>query len=161
MSVRSLVLGPAVAALVMAAPAVADQSKSVTATGVGTAKVVPKDRKSNASIAQAVDVARKAGIKGALSEAREYGQLYAKAAGLMLGAVISVSDAQSQSIGGYGPYGGQFYGPFGINQYCGTLRQPVFKMVNHKRKVVGTKRVHRCFVPSLEATTLTVTYSAT
>jgi hypothetical protein len=161
MSVRALVLGPAVTALLMAAPAVADQSKSVTATGVGTAKVVPKDRKSNASIAQAVDVARKAGIKGALSEAREYGQLYATAAGLKLGAVLSVSDAQSQSFGGYGPFGGPFYGPFGPNRYCGTVPRPVFKVVNGKRKVVATKRVHRCFVPSFEATTLTVTYAAT
>ena len=161
MLVRSLVLGTAAAGLLMAAPAAADQSKSVTATGVGTVKVVPTDRKSESSIEKAVDVARKAGIKRALNEAHEYAELYAKASGLTLGSVISVSDATSQGINGYGPYGGPFYGPFGPNQYCGILRQPVFKRVNGKRKIVGTKRVRRCFVPPTEATALTVTYSAT
>jgi hypothetical protein len=37
----------------------------------------------------------------------------------------------------------------------------VFKVIGGKRKVVRTKRVHRCFVPPFEITTLTVTYSAT
>jgi Protein of unknown function (DUF541) len=161
MSVRSLVLAPAVAALVMAAPAIADQAKSVTATGVGTVKVVPKNRKSESSIEKAVDAARKAGIRGALRDAHEYARLYAQAASLTLGPVISVSDAQSQGFGVYASVGAPFYGPFGPNKYCGILRRPVVKVVNHKRKVVATKRVRRCFVPPFEATTLTVTYSAT
>ena len=35
-----------------------------------------------------------------------------------------------------------------------------FKTVNGKRKVVGTKKVHRCIVPRFAFTSLTVTYSA-
>lgn len=166
MVVRSLVLGIAAAGLLLVGPAAAaDQSKSITATGVGTVKVVPTDRKSESSIEKAVDVARKAGIKLALKQAHEYAELYAKASGLTLGSVISVSDATSQGISGYGFYGGPpygpFYGPFGPNKYCGILRQPVFKRVNGKRKIVGTKRVRRCLVPRIEATSLAVTYSAT
>jgi uncharacterized protein YggE len=157
MSLRALVLTPAVAALAIAAPAVADQSKSVTATGNGTVKVVPHNRHSNASIAQAVDVARKAGIKGAMAEALEYAQEYAQAAGLRLGSVISVSDAQSAGIG---YYGGPFFGPFGPNQYCGLVTQGRVKIVAGKKRVVAGKRVRRCFVPPFETTTLTVTYSA-
>jgi hypothetical protein len=60
----------------------------------------------------------------------------------------------------YGP--GQFISPFGPNQFCGTLRQPIIKKEkNGRRKVVGTKKVHRCIVPRSAFVTLTVTYSAT
>jgi uncharacterized protein YggE len=157
MSLRALVLTPAVAVLVMAAPAVADQSKSVTATGTGTEKVVPQKRHSNASIAKAVDVARRAGIKGAMAESLEYAKEYAQAAGLTLGSVISVSDAQNSAIG---YYGGPFFGPFGPNQYCGNVTPRRVEVVAGKKKVVTGKRVRRCFVPPFETTTLTVTYSA-
>jgi Protein of unknown function (DUF541) len=157
MSRRSLVLVPIVAALAAAAPATADQTKSVTATGAAQVKVAPKDRKSESSIRAAVEAARQAGIPAALKDAREYGVKYAKAAGLTLGAIVSVSDASNNGFA----YGPGFYGPFGPNQFCGTIRQPVFKKVAGKRRVVGTKRVHRCFVPPFVATVLTVTYAAT
>jgi len=160
-SLSARVLAPAAAVLAMAAPAVADQSKSVTATGTGTAKVVAKNRHSESSIEKAVDAARKAAIPQALDEAHEYALLYARAAGLKLGSVLEVSDASGQTNGFYGPYGVGFYGSFGPNQYCGIAPQPVFKVVRGKRKIVGTKRVHRCFVPPSVTTTLTVTYSAT
>jgi hypothetical protein len=159
MARRSLVLIPIAAALVGATPALGDTAKSVTATGTGVVNVTPKNRNSESSIAAAVDTARKAGIKGAINEAHEYALNYAQAVGLTLGAAISVSDAQNNNnfYGSGGPFG--FYGPFGPNQYCGTLRQPVGKPVKHRP--VHFKKVHRCFVPQSEATTLTVTYSAT
>jgi hypothetical protein len=31
------------------------------------------------------------------------------------------------------------------------MAQPVFKVVGHKRRVVGTKNVRHCFVPAFEA----------
>jgi hypothetical protein len=140
------------------APAVADQAKSVTATGSTEVKVSPKNPRSNASIRSAVDAARKAGIRGALDEAHEYASDYARAAGLTLGPVVSVSDVQT-GPGYYGP-GPFIIGPFGPHQFCGTVRRPVFKVVGGKRKVVRVRRVHRCFAPPFEVTTLTVTYSA-
>jgi hypothetical protein len=158
MSRGSLVVAAAGAALMLSAPASADQSKSVTATGAAQEKVTPKNRHSNASINAAVDAAHAKGIGGAMDEAHEYALKYARAAGLKLGAIVSVSDAQSSGFGYYGP--GPLFGQFGPNQFCGTVSQPVFKVVSGKRKRVGSKRVHRCFVPPFEATTLTVTYSA-
>ena len=163
MSRGSVALASVLGALLVAGPALADSAKSVTATGSGVEKVVPKNRQSNSSIQAAVDAARKAGVKGAVSEAHEYALQYAQATGLTLGPVISVSDVQSNGIGyaygGFGPYGP--FGPFAPNQYCGKVGQPVFKVVGGKRKLVRVKHVRRCFVPSFESTTLSVTYSAT
>lgn len=158
MSRVAVLSGMIVAALVLAPPALADQSKSVTATGTGLVTVVPKNRHSNSSIAAAVDAARRAGIAGAMRQAHEYALEYAAAAGLTLAAVVSVSDAQPNGPGYFGP---GFFGPFGPNRFCGTLRRPVFKGAGRARKVTGFKRVHRCFVPGPVATTLTVTYTAT
>jgi hypothetical protein len=142
---------------VASAPAAAAQASSVTATGTGQSAVHPKDRNNNASIATAYDAARQAAIGGALKQAHEYALDYAKAVGLTLGSVMSVSDAQNVPF--YGP--GPFIGPFGQNQFCGTLRQPIFKKgKNGRRKVVGTKKVHRCIVPQFATISLTVTYSA-
>jgi uncharacterized protein YggE len=163
MSRGSWALAVLIGALSTATPALADPAKSVTATGNGVEKVVAKNAHSNSSIQAAVDAARKLGVKDAIKEAHEYALQYAQATGLTLGAVISVSDAQSNGIGyaygGYGPFGP--FGPFAPNQYCGTVRQPVFKVIGGKRKLQRFKKVHRCFVPPFESTTLTVTYSAT
>jgi hypothetical protein len=140
------------------APAAAAAPDTVTATGTGQHPVHPKNRNNNASIASAYDAARQTAIGGALKEAHTYALAYAKGVGLTLGSVQSVSDAQSTAF--YGP--GQFLGPFGPNQFCGTVRQAILKKgKNGRRKVVGTKKVHRCIVPSSAYVTLTVTYSAT
>jgi hypothetical protein len=148
-----------VAALAGSAPAIADQTaKTVTATGSAVVKVVPKDRQSNASIKAAVEAAHQAGIPEALRDAHGYALKYAKATGLTLGSIVSVSDVPGNGTGYIGPFG--FYGPFGPNQYCGTVHRAIVKVVNGKRRVVGTKRVHRCIVPPFEATSLTVAYSA-
>jgi uncharacterized protein YggE len=160
MSKRALLGIVAVTALVAASPAGAastpsPQGKSVTATGTGQASVTPANRHDNASIVAAVDAAHVKAISGALSQAHEYAADYAHSAGLTLGDVLSVSDAQNNGFYGPGP---AFYGPFGVNQYCGTIAQPVGRRVKgHKRKF---RKVHRCFVPPVAFTTLTVTYSA-
>ncbi len=156
---RSVVLaGAAAVALLSAAPAVAQpsQGQTVTATGTGQVRVVPKNRHNNASIAAAVDAARKIAIKGALRDAREYASDYARAAGLTLGNVVSVSDAQQNGFYVVGP--GPFGGPFGPNQYCGTERQVIGRPRPGKRPKFKT--VHRCIVPRFAFTTLTVTYAA-
>ncbi len=144
--------------MLAAAPAAAAAPDTVTATGTGQSAVHPKNRHNNTSIASAYDAARQAAIGGALKDAHRYALAYAKGVGLTLGPVQSVSDAQNTVF--YGP--GQFVGPFGPNQFCGTLRQAILKKEkNGRRKVVGTKKVHRCIVPRFAFVTLTVTYSAT
>jgi hypothetical protein len=155
-----LVLASAVATAVLAAAptvAQAQDGKTVTATGTGQARVHPRNRHSSPSIAAAVDAARKVAIKSALSDAHEYALDYAHATRLTLGGVISVSD--SQANGFYGPgVSGAFIGPFGPNQYCGTLSQIIGRPVRGKKPKF--KKVHRCIVPRFAYTTLTVTYSA-
>ena len=144
-------------AVLAGAPAAAAAAGTVTATGTGQSAVHPTNRNNNASIASAYDAARQAAIGGALEDAHTYALAYAKGVGLALGAVQSVSDAQNSGF--YGP--GQFFGPFGPNQFCGTLRQPIFKKGTHgRRRVVRTKKVRRCIVPRFAFVTLTVTYSA-
>jgi hypothetical protein len=152
-----LLAGCSSVALAGASSAAAAQAGTITATGASQHAVHPSDRHNNASIASAYDAARKAAVGGALQQAHEYAVLYARAAGLTLGTVQSVSDVQNSPFYGSGP----FLGPFGPDQFCGTVRQPIFKKgKNGKRKVVGTKKVHRCFVPGSASVTLTVTYSA-
>lgn len=160
---RSLSVLPVLAALAvatpaLAAPAVTAQGGTVTATGTGQVKVVPANRRSNASIAAAVDKAQQAAIPGAIVQAHEYALRYAKAAGLVLGAILSVSDVQSANGGyyGYGPFG-----PFGPNRYCNVIRAHVQKRFGPGRKitVVRVKRHRVCFVPPYATSTLTVTYS--
>lgn len=158
---RRGVLGAAVIALLMgttpaiAQPTASSTAQTVTATGTAETRVVPKNRHSNASIAAAVDRARRASIAGALKQSHEYALDYAKAVGLTLGSVVSVSDAQS---GFYGPGPIATIGPFGPDQYCGTIQQLVGRPAKGQKPTF--KKVHRCFVPRFAYESLTVTYSA-
>jgi hypothetical protein len=162
MSRRSLALAPVLAALTLAGPALADTTKSVTATGTAEVKVVPTNRHSNASIAAAVATAQAQAVPGALTAARGNALLYAKNAGLILGGVLSVSDATNSAFYG-GPFGGPggLIGPFGPGKYCGIERRPIFKKVGNRQKLVRIKKTHTCYVPRFASTTLTVTYTAT
>ncbi len=150
MSRRAVVAAVVTVALTAAAPAVAQAAhKSVTATGTGQARVHPKNRHRNSSIVAAVNAARKASIQRAVRNAHKLAHLYAKAGGLILGGVVSISDAQTSAFYGLG-VGGEF-GPFGFNRYCGTVSRRVGNTV---------KKVHLCIVPRFTLTSLVVTYSA-
>jgi hypothetical protein len=156
---RSLALAPVLAALIIAAPAAAQPTDSVTATGSAEVKVVPSNRHSNASIAAAVAAADQKSVPGALAAAHAKALLYAQDADLTLGAVLSVSDAQSgEVVIGVPPV--DEVGPFGVGKYCGTVTRAVLRKVDGKEKVVHTKKVHTCDVPAYASSTLTVTYSA-
>jgi uncharacterized protein YggE len=137
----------------IAQPATSSTAQTITATGTAQKRVVPKNRNDNTSIAAAVDRAHKASIAGALKEAHEYALLYAKAVGMKLGTVISVSDAQN---GFYGP--GSIIGPFGPGRFCGTVTRVIGKPVKGQKPKLA--KVHRCFVPPFASATLTVTYAA-
>ena len=151
-AVTAILLGAAPA---LAQPAPSSTGDTVTATGTAEMRVLPKNRHSNASIAAAVDRAHKASIGGALKQAHEYAEDYAKAVGLKLGSVMSVSDV-TNNFYGPGPFG---IAPFGPGQYCGTVRRLIGRPVKGQRPKVKT--VHRCFVPRFASATLSVTYSAT
>ncbi len=162
MSRRWLLVVSILAVLALAAPAAADSSLSVTATGTGNVRVLPHNRKSNASIGAAYAAARRASVPAAIAQAHVFALRYAQAAGLTLGSITAVSDAQNQNGPFfYGP--GPFFGPFGPGQFCHVFRahtQTRFGPGNTK-KVVKVKRHRMCVVPQFSSTTLTVTYAAT
>jgi uncharacterized protein YggE len=157
---RRGVLGAVVIAILLgttpaiAQPATSSTAQTITATGTAQTRVVPKDRNSNASIAAAVERAHKASIAGALRQAHEYAALYAKAVGMTLGAVLSVSDAQNNFYGP-GPFA---VGPFGPGRFCGTITRVIGRPVRGQKPKL--KKVHRCIVPQFAFAALTVTYSA-
>src|SRR5207248_1695307 len=99
--------------------------------------------------------ADKIAVKRAFRDGHQYALQFARAAGLKLGGLISVTDDGSGSDGYYGGYGS----PFGPNKYCGKVRVPVGKPVDGQKPTF--KKVRRCFVPSFITHALTLTYAAT
>jgi hypothetical protein len=168
MHARRLVEATVVVALVV--PAVAAASTvTITAIGTGRVKVAPANRHSNASIAAAEATAQRASVPLALAAAKTQAGVYAAAAGLTLGPLVSISDQVAN-----GPFfisSEAVPGPFGPGKFCGTIRvpigraTPVVKVVGGNKVLlpptrVRFKKVHRCTVPSPATTTLLVAYSA-
>ena len=152
----------AVTAALMLVPAAQAQApaKSVTASGVASVAVKPDDRTSNASIKAAVEAANTSAQPKAIAEAREQATTLAAAAGLTLGAIISVSDAPATPF--YGPYFAPYtQGTFGPGKYCGTVRTPHLKHLSNgkTRRVFG--KPHRvCRIPPSVTVSVTVTFAA-
>jgi len=134
--------------------------RTVTAQGVASVKVVaPKDRTHEGPIRAAVEAAEAKALPRAMAAAREKATALARLSGLTLGAIVSVSDAQTSP---YGPFGYGFYGTFGPDRFCGTVRTSVFKTdkTTGKRRRVGTRTHHACRVPAIITSALTVTFAA-
>jgi hypothetical protein len=133
--------------------------RTVAAQGIASVKVVaPQDRKHEAPIRAAVEAAEAKALPRALADAREKATELARLSGLALGPIVSISDAQASP---YGPFG--FYGTFGPDRFCGTVRTAVFRTdkATRKRNRVGTRSRHTCRVPSTVTSALTVTFAAT
>ena len=79
-----------------------------------------------------------------MAEKRENASELARLAGLGLGPIVSISDAQSRRTARFG-----FYGTFGPDRFCGTVRTAVFRTdkATGKRTRVGTRSRHTCRVP--------------
>jgi len=134
--------------------------RTVAAQGVASVKVVaPKDRAHEGPIRAAVEAAEAKALPRAIAGARENAAELARLAGLQLGPIVSISDAQSSP---YGPFFG-FYGTFGPDRFCGTVRTSVFRTDKKtgKRKRVGTRSRHTCRVPPTVTKAVTVTFAAT
>jgi Protein of unknown function (DUF541) len=131
--------------------------RTIQATGVASVKVkAPSDRTHEAPIRAAVEAAEEKALPRAVAEARSKATELAKLSGLTLGAVVSISDS------GTSPYGPFFYGTFGPDRFCGTIRTPVFKRgKDGKRHRVGTRTRHTCRVPPTVTSTITVTFAGT
>jgi hypothetical protein len=134
--------------------------RTVAAQGLASVKVVaPSDRKHEAPIRAAVEAAEAKALPRAIAAAREKAGELARLSGLTLGAIVSISDAQAAP---FGPFFG-FYGTFGPDRFCGTVRTGVFRTDKRtgKRKRVGTRSRHTCRVPATVTSAVTVTFAAT
>jgi len=146
------ILSPAAAHAQQPAP-----GRTVEATGVASVKVkAPSDRTHEAPIRAAVEAAEEKALPRAISEARNKAADLARLSGLTLGAIVSIADNPSPV---YGPF---FYGTFGPDRFCGTVRTGVFKRgKDGKRHRVGTRTRHACRVPPTVTSTVSVTFAAT
>jgi hypothetical protein len=156
---RCLLVASSILALVPASAAAQQPAgRTVAATGIASVKVkAPSDRTHEAPIRAAVEAAEEKALPRALADARGKAFELAKLSGLTLGGVVSISDAATSP---YGPFG--FYGTFGPDRFCGTLRTSVFKRgKDGKRHRVGSRTRHTCRVPTTVTSTLTVTFAAT
>jgi hypothetical protein len=131
--------------------------RTLEATGVASVKVkAPSDRTHEAPIRAAVEAAEAKALPRALAEARSKAADLARLSGLTIGAIVSISDTASS------PYGPFFYGTFGPDRFCGTIRTSVFKRgKDGKRHRVGTRTRHTCRVPPTVTSTVSVTFAAT
>lgn len=131
--------------------------RTIEATGVASVKVkAPSDRTHEAPIRAAVEAAEEKALPRAVAEARSKATELAKLSGMTLGAIVSISDS------GASPYGPFFYGTFGADRFCGTIRTPIFKRgKDGERHRVGTRTRHTCRVPPTVTSTVTVTFAAT
>jgi hypothetical protein len=155
---RCLLVASSILALLPASAAAQQPAgRTVAATGVASVKVkAPSDRTHEAPIRAAVEAAEEKALPRALADARGKAAELAKLSGLTLGGIESISDAAAS------PYGPFFYGSFGPDRFCGTIRTSVFKRgKDGKRHRVGSRTRHTCRVPATVTSTLTVTFAAT
>jgi hypothetical protein len=133
--------------------------RTVAAQGAASVKVVaPKDRTHEGPIREAVEAAEAKALPRAIAEARSKAAELARLSGLTLGPIVAISDGPSSP---YGPFFG-FYGTFGPDRFCGTVRTSVFRTdkTTGKRVRVGSRSRHTCRVPPTVTSTVTVTFAA-
>jgi hypothetical protein len=157
---RCLIAVPAILIVSVSAAHAQQPAPGRTVATVGTASVkvrAPSDRKHEAPIRAAVEAAEAKALPHAIGAARSKAADLARLSGLTLGAIVSVSDTPSSP---YGPFSG-FYGTFGPDRYCGTIRTSIFKRdANGKRVRVGSRSHHTCRVPAIVTSAVTVTFAA-
>jgi hypothetical protein len=156
---RCLLVASSIAVLLPASAAAQQPApgRTVEATGVASVKVkAPSDRTHEAPIRAAVEAAEAKALPRAMADARSKAGELARLSGLTLGPIVSISDTPAS------PYGPFFYGSFGPDRFCGTIRTAIVKRgKDGKRHRVGTRTRHICRVPSTVTSTVTVTFSAT
>jgi hypothetical protein len=133
--------------------------RTVAAQGAASVKVVaPKDRTHEEPIREAVEAAEAKALPRAIAEARSKAAELARLSGLTLGPIVAISDGPSSP---YGPFFG-FYGTFGPDRFCGTVRTSVFRTdkTTGRRVRVGSRSRHTCRVPPTVTSTVTVTFAA-
>ena len=157
-----------VAVTLACAPAAADAQvpappppPTITVTGTGTVKPTPLNRQSNASIARAVRDAKAAATPLAFADGRERAENLAAQTGLVLGALLGITEGATSGFAFFGPSYGQ-EGTFGPGRFCGTIRMPILRRTaNGGRRVVRFRSRHGCRVPAQVVTSLGMSFSTT
>ncbi len=150
---RLIVLG---AVMLASPPAASAQAPPPTLTATGTASAVPDpaNTRSETSIRAAVEAAEASTLPRAVADARAHATALAAAAGLTLGALVSISDAAGSPYPYFGPLG-----TFPNGRYCGRVRRTRTVVRNGVRRRVsaGTRRV--CRVPPQVVSSVQLTYA--
>jgi hypothetical protein len=147
----------ALGAVMLAFPAAASaQATPPTLTATGTASAVPDpaNPRSESSIRAAVEAAEASALPRAVTDARAHATSLAAAAGLTLGALISISDTAGSPYAYYGPLG-----TFPNGRYCGRVRRTrtVVRDGVRRRVSAGTRRM--CRVPPQVVSSVQLTYA--
>jgi uncharacterized protein YggE len=147
----------ALIAMIVPSAASAQQPATLTASGSAQVKPEPSNRKSEASIHQAVEAAETEALPKAIAEAREHANKLAAAAGVKLGALVSISDSPAPGYPFF--YYGQ-YGTFGNGKFCGQVRNTRFVVRDGRRRRVAAKGTHKvCRVPPQVQASASVTFA--
>lgn len=127
--------------------------RAVVATEAASARIVPFDRRSSASIRHAVLSARLAAAPLALAAARQAASATATAAGMQLGALFSIAEIRR-------PYDEITQSSFGEGRFCGITTEGVFRRdpATGRNRVVRRVKRWRCYAPSETAVGIRVTY---
>jgi len=136
-------------------------ARTVGAYGAAFAPVRPRDKDRGRSIKRAVFAARRTVTPEAADAAGRHARTAAAAAGLRLGAIVSV--AETSPLTYYGP---SFYdsalGTFGPGRFCGIYRRPIARRDPRTGlpKVVRYVEHRRCTFPTSYGVHLDVVYEA-
>lgn len=166
---RSVFAATLVASLLAAAPAFAADAPpppppaprhTVTALGNAVIAVAPTTAHDNTAIRAAVAAARDKAGPAALSDATIEAQKLAASAGWTLGETLNIAEVQPSPFTPFSVYGAD--GTFGPNQYCGTIRTPIFRRSKTGRRMyTGRSHSHYgCRIPTAVTSTLSVTFAA-
>lgn len=131
---------------------------TVTASGSAVVTPTPVDRRSERSIARAVEEAQAEVLPLAIEAARERAGALARASGLVLGALVAVGDQGSIPYGPFGSYGAE--GTFGPGRFCGNVpryRTTRLATGRIRRTRIGTRRT--CRIPRTIGTTVSVVFA--
>ena len=114
------------------------------------------ERRTSPAIRHAIRVARFAATPEAARRARADAELAAKGSGLTVGPLFSIVEQVSPY--GYAPV----FGAFAAGTYCGTVRRPIVRRDPETglTRVVGRRRVRRCYWPRTVEVRLEATYLA-
>ena len=131
-----------------------EDARELSASATGFAPVSAK-RRTSPAIRHALFAARLAATPDAAKAARANVEVAAQGLGLALGQPFSIVEQAS-------PYGDIFLGAFAPGVFCGTVTRGIIRRdpETGTRRLVGRRRVRRCYSPRTLQVTLEATYLA-